>query len=299
MRLRVLGSAAGGGFPQWNCACPNCSAVRAGSSRFSARTQDSIAVGADDGSWVLLNASPDVLHQIERTPALQPREGRKTPIRAVVLTNGDLDHCLGLLMLRESTPLVLYATRTVYEGLWETNVFFRTLERFKGHVRYVPLEIGARVSVLDGVSIEPFALVGKVPKHLEGRSASSAEDNVGLVVRDDRSGATAVYAGAAATTTGLDAALSEARALFFDGTFWASDELVRLGLGTARAEDMAHLPIGGQGGSLAALGALPGVRKVFTHVNNTNPILDSESPERTEIERAGWEVATDGMELVL
>jgi pyrroloquinoline quinone biosynthesis protein B len=299
MRIRVLGSAAGGGFPQWNCACPNCSAVRAGSSRFSPRTQDSIAVGSDEGSWVLLNASPDVLHQIERAPALQPREGRKTPIRGIVLTNGDLDHCLGLLMLRESTPLVLYATKTVYQGLWEQNVFFRTLERFQGHVRFVPLEIGSRVSVFDGVSIEPFALAGKVPKHLEGRAAASPEDNVGLIVRDDRSRATAVYAGAAAMTIGLEAALNGASALFFDGTFWSSDELIRLGLGTSRAEDMAHLPIGGEGGSLAALGALSGVRKVFTHVNNTNPILDSESPERGAVERAGWEVATDGMELVL
>ena len=297
MLLRVLGSAAGGGFPQWNCACDACRKVREGSPHFEARTQDSISVGASDGSQVLVNASPDVLAQIARTPALQPREGRASPIKGVVLTNGDLDHCLGLLALRESTPLTLYATRAVYDGLWNENVFFRTLERFDGHVRFVPLELGRETSILPGVGVTPFALQGKVPKHLEGRRPPSPEENVGLVVRDEGTGKKAVYASAAVNLTGLAGPVEDASVLLFDGTFWKSDELIALGVSTARAEDMAHLPIGGERGTLATLPARKGLRRIFTHINNTNPILDASSNERRAVESAGWEVARDGMEI--
>ncbi len=298
MRVRVLGSAAGGAFPQWNCACEACRSVRAGSPRFVRRTQDSLAVTGSDGASVLVNASPDVLAQIAAMSALEPREGRASPIRGVVLTNGDLDHCLGLLALRESTPLALFATRAVYDGLWKENVFFRTLERFDGHVRFTPLEFGRETSVLPGVSMRAFPLVGKVPKHLEGRKPPSPEDNVGLVIRDETTGVHVVYAAAAASVEGLAPMLEGARALLFDGTFWSSDELVRLGLGTARAEDMAHLPIGGEAGSLALVPQREGLRRIFTHINNTNPILDAQSSERAAVERAGWEVATDGLEVL-
>src|SRR5262245_4560678 len=261
MLLKVLGSGAGGGVPQWNCGCPNCGEARTGSGRVIPRTQDAMALGAGS-DWFLLNASPDVHRQIEATPALQPRSGRATPIHGVVLTNGDLDHTLGLFSLRESTPLHLYATDSVRRGLTEGNTIFRTLQRFPGQVTWRRLELDRAVELTGpgdrptGVSIVPVALPGKVPKHLEGLAPPSPEDNVGLWIRDERSGRLAVLATAAASAGDWVRRIEGADVCFFDGTFWSSDELIRLGLGKARAEDMAHLPIGGDEGSLALLSGL-------------------------------------------
>jgi pyrroloquinoline quinone biosynthesis protein B len=255
--------------------------------------------------WFLVNASPDIHRQIQASPDLWPREGRATPIHGVVLTNGDLDHTLGLFSLRESTPLALYATGTVRRGLVEGNTIFRTLERFPGQTTWHPLALDAAVPLLGpggeptGVTVTAVSLPGKVPKHLEGLAPPSPEDNVGLWVHDARTGKRLVVATAAGAAGDYVARMDGADACLFDGTFWASDELPRLGLGTARAEDMAHLPIGGEGGSLAALAGLRAGRKVFTHVNNTNPILVEGSPERRAVEAAGWEVAHDGLEIAL
>jgi pyrroloquinoline quinone biosynthesis protein B len=298
MRARVLGSAAGGGFPQWNCACPNCVEVRAGSARLAARTQDSVAVTADGEAWFLLNASPDVLRQIEATPELHPRRPRDTPIRGIVLTNGDLDHTLGLFLLRESQPLIVYATEAVWRGLADGNAIFRTLERFEGQVTWKKLVPGESTELAPGLTLLPFAAPGKLPVHLMRTGKPSPEDNVGLILRDSASGRRLAYATACASAAPVVGRLEGVDVLLFDGTFWSEDELVRLGLGTSRARDMAHAPVGGQSGTMFAFESARIGRKIYTHVNNTNPILAVGSPERREVERAGWEVATDGMEVV-
>ena len=315
MRLRILGSAAGGGFPQWNCACPNCVEVRAevrrGSApnapnaRMRARTQDAMALEVAPGLWFLIEASPDVHRQIEACPDLQPRSGRATPIHGVVLLNGDLDHVLGLFSLRENTPLVLHATETVWRGLAGENRMIRTLQRFPGQLVWKRLELEKPAELTGpdeqptGVTILPVALPGKVPKHLEGLSADSPEDNIGLWIHDARTGKRAVIATAAGATGDYVQRLDGVDACLFDGTFWSSDELVRLGLGTARAEDMAHLPIGGPHGSLARFAGVTARRRIYTHINNTNPILVEGSPERRAVTDAGWEVAEDGLEIAL
>ena len=305
MRLRVLGSAAGGGLPQWNCACSNCAEARAGTGRVRPRTQDALALEAAPGVWFLINASPDVHRQIQAHPELAPRAGRATPIHGVVLTNGDLDHTLGLFSLRENTPLALYATESVRRGLVEGNTIFRTLERFPGQSAWKRLVLNAPTELLGpdgqptGVTVTAVPLPGKVPKHLEGLAPPSPEDNVGLWIRDTRTGKLAVLATAAGAAGDYVARMDGADACFFDGTFWTSDELPRLGLGTARAEDMAHLPISGERGSLALLAGVRAGRKVFTHINNTNPMLVEGSPERRAVEAAGWEVAADGLEIEL
>ncbi len=241
MNVEVLGSAAGGGVPQWNCACANCGAARGG--EVAVRTQDSIAASADGDSWLVCNASPDILVQLARS--LHPRGPRQAPFGAIVLTNGDIDHCLGLFNLRESTPLVVYATDAVWRGLVEHNAMARTLRRFPG---------------------------------------PSPEDNIGVVISDGhrRIGYFPCSASAQLGADDLDL-------LLFDGTFWSDDELIRAELGCARASDMAHVPI--DGGSLHAFAH---VRcKVYTHVNNTNPILRDGSPEHAAVAAAGWEVARD------
>ena len=297
MLVRVLGSAAGGGFPQWNCGCANCREVRSGSPRVRSRTQDSLAVSSDAQTWALINASPDIARQIEAFPALSPRAPRHSPIVAIALTNGDLDHCLGLFSLRESWPLVVYATDAVRAGLTERNAIFRTLQRFDGHVTFRRLELGREMDLAAGLTIEARPVKGKLPVHLEGVATPSPEDNVALFLRERAVGKLAIYAAAAASFESIAPSFAAADCLFVDGTFWSSDELPRLGASTSRAEDMAHLPIHGHGGSLARLRGTSTCRKIYTHINNTNPILVEDSKERYAIEREGWEVAFDGMEI--
>jgi pyrroloquinoline quinone biosynthesis protein B len=306
MRAIVIGSAAGGGFPQWNCGCPNCVGVREGRGDLLGRTQDSVAVTSNGERFALINASPDILAQIKATPALWPRAPRHTPIGAVVLTNGDMDHVLGLFSLRESQPLAIYATPPVWKGL-EASVLIRTLKRFEGQVVFRPLAIGEEVELADaageplGIHLRAFAAPGKLPVHLVGHAAESREDNVGLSLRDAHgvgagTGAIA-YAAACASLEGVD--LAGHAAVLFDGTFYREDELVRLGLSKAVAKDMAHMPISGERGSLTAVAALESLRKtrkIYTHVNNTNPIL-ADTEERRAVVAGGWEIAFDGMEI--
>src|SRR5882724_9751210 len=232
MLIRVLGSAAGGGFPQWNCGCPNCVGVRRGSIRAVPRTQESVAVSADGDSWFLLNASPEVRQQIESFPKLHPRAQRHTPIFGIVLTNGDLDHCLGLLSLRESQPLALYATARVRSGFTEGNVLYRTLERFAGQVAWHALELGAPGPELlllgpggapSGLGLRAFAAPGKAALHLD-QGKPEPDDNIGLLIRDASSAKTLAYLPAvAASSAAIAAATRAADAVFFDGTFWSSD----------------------------------------------------------------------------
>ncbi len=306
MLIRVLGSAAGGGFPQWNCGCPNCRGLRDGQLRATARTQECVAVSADGERWFLVNCSPEVRQQIEGYPPLHPRGSRHSPIGAILLTNGDLDHCLGLLSMRESHRLAIYATHAVRRGFTDGNVLYRTLERFPGQVAWRPLVIGREDELADvdghpsGLLVEPVAVPGKLPIHLEDGATPSPEDSVGFRFRERATGRVVAYfSGVGAVTDAVRRGLANAECVFFDGTFWSSDELVALRLGTKRAEDMAHVPIGGPDGSLARLDGLAAPRRIFIHVNNTNPILREDSPERSRVDAAGWEVAVDGMEVKL
>jgi len=283
MRVTILGSAAGGGFPQWNCGCPGCVAVREERDGFDARTQDSVTVTNDGERFVLFNASPDILAQIKNTHALWPKRARHSPIAAVVLTNGDMDHVLGLFSLRESYPFEIWATESVWRGL-EENAFLRTLRRFEGHTKRAVLPLDDEVDIA-GLRVRARAAPGKAPVHLMGHAEPSPEDNVMLSVGGSR----LLYAAACASA---EVDLSGHAVVLFDGTFYREDELVRLGLSKAVAKDMAHVPIAS---SLAM--PLGNCRKIYTHINNTNPILDPSSEERRAVEAAGWEVAYDGMEI--
>ena len=303
--VRVLGSAAGGGFPQWNCGCPNCRAAReANGSR--ARTQESVAVSADGENWFLLNASPEIRQQIEGFAALHPRAPRHSPIRGIILTNGDLDHTLGVLSLRESHPIILYATEGVRRGFTEGNVLYRTLERFEGQATWRALRIGESCDlelapgVPSGLRVEAVAVPGKPPVHLEGLRPARPDDNVALRIREPRTGRILVYASAVgAITDAVRMALGDADCVFFDGTFWSEDELIAAGLGTKRAQEMAHVPVGGPEGSLQGLGGMRAGRKIYIHLNNSNPLLVEDSAQRARVRAAGWEVAWDGMEIAL
>jgi pyrroloquinoline quinone biosynthesis protein B len=295
----VLGSGAGGGVPQWNCACENCALVRAGDPSVTARTQDSIALTGVGDRWLVVNASPDVLRQIEQARPLHPRSRRDTPIAAVALTNGDMDHVVGLLSLRESQPFAVLATERVRAGLVERNVMLRTLARTPDQVAWRRLELDHELLLDDlGLGITPVAAPGKLPVHLMGVLEPSAEDNVALRIRDARTGRVVVVATALGSLEGADALLAGADVVFLDGTFWSEDELPAAGLGKARARDMAHVPIGGPDGSLARLAGLK-ARRIYTHLNNTNPVIRAGTPERTAVEKAGWEIAFDGMEIEL
>lgn len=306
MRVLVLGTAAGGGFPQWNCGCPNCRGVREGSLRAEPRTETQIAVTADGVAWFLLGASPEIRAQIEGAPPLHARGPRHSPVAGIVLANGDLDHVLGLLCLREAHPLRLHATRAVREGFTEGNALYRTLERFAGQVTWDELRLGEPRSLdlpdgrASGLSVEAVAVPGKLPPHLAGLRAPSPEDTVGLVIREAARGRSlAFFPSVGAPTPALAPALREADLVLFDGTLFADDELISLGVGMQRAAELAHWPLGGAGGSLAFLAELPARRKLLIHVNNTNPVLREGSPERAAVAAAGVEVARDGMEVTL
>lgn len=309
MKIRVLGSAAGGGFPQWNCGCPNCRGQREGTLRAVPRTQESTAVSADGESWFLLNASPEIRGQIENFPGLWPRGPRHSPLAGILLSNGDMDHCLGLLSLRESHPLALYATEPVMRGFTRDNVLYKTLERFPGQVTWTLLRAGAEIPLMaggrpSGLRVAAFPVPGKRPIHLESAGAPSPEDNVGFRIRDGRGKTLAYFPAVAGPSQGLRDLLAAADCVFFDGTFWSEDELAAAGVsgpggaGAKRARDMAHWPAGGSEGGLAFLAGLPGKgRRLFIHVNNTNPILREDSPERAAVAAAGVEVARDGLEI--
>jgi pyrroloquinoline quinone biosynthesis protein B len=281
--------------------------VREGTLRATARSQECVAVSSEGvSSWVLLNCSPEIRAQVESFPALHPRAPRHSPIAAILLTNGDLDHCLGLLSLRESHPLVVYATESVQRGFTQDNVLYRTLERFPGQVTWRRVKPGREEEIIGvdgrstGLAAEAVILPGKAPVHLERSRPADPEDSVGFRIRETRSGRLLAYfSGVGAVTEDVRKALAGVDAVFFDGTFWSSDELPAQGLGAKRAEDMAHVTIGGAGGSLARLAGIDVPRRIYIHINNTNPLLRDDSPERETVAAAGWEVAWDGMEVRL
>ena len=303
MRVRVLGAGAGGGFPQWNCNCRNCDGVRKGTIRAQARTQSSICVSVDGIDWVLFNASPDVLAQLKSFPALQPaRAIRDTGIKAIALMDGQIDHTTGLLMLREGRRLSVYCTPQVREDLTRGNPLFGVLEHFCG-VDWHPVapDPGATFEVagVEGLSFTAVPLKSKPPPYSPHRNEPRPGDNIGIRIVDERTGGAVFYApGMGEMEPHLHPFLSAADCVMLDGTFWTDDELVRLGVSKKHARDMGHLPQSGPGGMLEVLKPLA-ARKILIHINNTNPILDEDSPERAVLDKAGIEVAYDGMEIEL
>jgi len=304
MKIRVLGSAAGGGFPQWNCNCANCDGVRRGSINARPRTQSSIAVTENAEDWVLVNASPDLLTQIKSTPALQPaRAMRDSGIAAVLLMDAQIDHVTGLLMLRErDSPLPLYATGQVMADLSTGLNIATALDHYCGIAwrPVVPDQLPFHIPPLNRTRFIAVALDSKAPPYSPHRNDPHPGDNIGLKIVDAGSGRSAFYApGLGALTPGLADAMAGADVLLVDGTFWTADEMIRLGLSGKSAADMGHLPQYGAGGMIEVLDSMPASRKILIHINNTNPILREDGPERALLERHGIEVACDGMEITL
>ncbi len=295
MQAIVLGSAAGGGVPQWNCRCPVCRLAWEGDPRVLPRTQSSLAVSPDGESWLLINASPDLRQQITSTPALHPREGlRHSPIRAVLLTNGDVDHVAGLLTLRESQPYRLFGTADILGALAGSPVFDVV------HPRFVPREeivLDRGFEPLEGLLVTLFAVPGKAPLWLEGAAPVIGEatgTTVGALI--EAGGKRLVYIpGCAAVSQDVRRRVEGADALLFDGTVLEDDDMIRAGVGEKTGWRMGHVAMSGESGSIAAFANVRVGRKVFVHINNTNPALVEGSAERRRVEEAGWTIAHDGL----
>lgn len=308
MQVRILGSAAGGGFPQWNCSCQNCHRMREGRFAGVARTQAQLAVSAVPGQWTLVNASPDLRQQIESTPELWPawgpaRDGRHSPISDVIVTGAEVDQVLGLLLLREFHSFRVYATSAVRSILTEDNSLFGVLARFAEQTHWLDIPLD-RPFCAGGARFEAVPIDGSFPGFVsKARAAQSvgAEASIGLLVTPEAGGGTLAFLpGVGVVSDALMERLGACDVILFDGTFWSDDEPARIpGLGR-RAAQMGHMPVSGPGGSLERLSALPGkTRRIYIHINNTNPILDEESMEFQTVRDAGWEVARDGMEIAL
>ena len=307
----MLGSAASGGFPQWNCNCALCAGQRSGRLRAQARTQSSVAISADGRRWVLLNAAPDIAQQIRQQPALQPRLApRDTPIAAVVLTDAQLDHVSGLLNLREGPPLELYATPGVFEHLTAGLPILPVLQHYCGvHWHLVPVAgetQRARFAIegFETLQFEAAALPGRPPPYATTRSDTAVGEHVALRVLDTATGGRLFFApGLARVGPDELELMRDADCLLVDGSHWSDDEMIAAGLGRRRASDMGHLPQAagpaGTPGMVEVLSGLDAARKLLIHVNNTNPVLDEASPERAALARHGIEVAHDGMEIEL
>ena len=300
MKVMVLGAAAGGGFPQWNCNCHNCCGVRSGSIEAQPRTQSSIAVSADGERWILFNASPDIRAQLEANPPLQPRKGRRdTGVHGIVLADSQIDHTTGLLFLREGCPLSVYCTDMVAQDLSTGFPIFVMLQSWDGGVNHttVPIDGSAfQVSDIEEIAITAVPLKGKAPPYSPHRHDPHVGDNVGYLIEDTRSQASLFYApGLGQMSSVLLDMMGGADCVMVDGTFWSEDEMQRAGVGIKLASDMGHLPQSGDEGMLNWLSKVQGPRKILIHINNTNPILIENSPERKLVEESGVEVAYDGM----
>jgi pyrroloquinoline quinone biosynthesis protein B len=307
MRIRILGSAAGGGYPQWNCNCESCARVWRGEAK--AQTQVSLAITADDVHWFLLNASPDLRTQILANPDLQPKApGRHSPIAGVVLTNGDVDAIAGLLDLRESQKLAVYATRAVL-GVLDANSIFRVLnaDLVARHTLTLdaPVDVTTRDGAGVGLRVTAFSVPGKPALYLEGQDigahlAERSENTIGLGIEDTRSGKKFFFIpGCAAIDAPLKARLKRASLLFFDGTLWRDDEMIRAGLGAKSGKRMGHVSVADPDGTIASLADAGIARKIFVHINNTNPLHRPDSAEHAQARASGWEIGRDGMELTL
>jgi pyrroloquinoline quinone biosynthesis protein B len=308
LRVVVLGAAAGGGVPQWNCGCPVCRMARTERPELQS-TQASIAISADGDHWFLINASPDLRQQLIATPQLHPAAGklRHSPIAGVILTNGEIDAVAGLLSMREGWPFTIYAHKRVLSIL-QTNSIFNVLS--EKNVQRRPIEVDAAFEPTlpdgspSGIEVLPFAVPGKGAWYLEGKAHPAGEtgdgDTLGLRILDKASGRYFYFLAACAEVTDdLKSRLNGASAIFFDGTVWRDDELIVAGLGTKTGHGMGHIAMSGDRGAIASLDGLDIDRKMFLHINNSNPVLLHDSAERKAAERAGWQIPADGTEITL
>jgi pyrroloquinoline quinone biosynthesis protein B len=308
IRILVLGAAAGGGVPQWNCNCGVCRAARSDDSAVTPSSQASLAISADGDHWFLINASPDLRQQISDNPPLHPRHGlRHSPIAGVLLTNGDVDAIAGLLTLREGSPFTIYAPDAVL-GVLRANSIFNVLapdlvkrQAFELERPFEPVLTDGRPS---GLQVTAFAVPGKVPLYLEGAAHDGAivqsGDTVGLHIRSLKDDSHFFFVAACAEMTpALAERLAGAPALFFDGTLWRDDEMIQGGLGQKTGRRMAHISMGGAAGSIEAFRPIAVGRKIFLHINNSNPAWIADSPERAQLQKAGWEILPDGTEITL
>jgi pyrroloquinoline quinone biosynthesis protein B len=309
MRIKILGSAAGGGFPQWNCNCRNCECSRAGTFKGKSRTQTQVAISNDDRTWFLLNTSPDLRLQIEATLALHPQNaGRGSPIAGVLLTSGDIDQIAGLLSLRELQTFRVYCTSSIRRILRDDNSMFAMLNRVPDQVVWTEIPSDGSFSLLtvagddSGIGCTVFSLGSRYPAYVSRERVTSLKPEealLGVIVTSSSGKRLAYMPAVPAVDDSLLQRLEDAYLLLFDGTFWSDDELIRVQGGGSTAREMGHVPVSGADGSLRRLAGLRRPRKVFVHLNNTNPMLDESGPEYAEIRAAGWEVAEDGWTLEL
>ena len=310
MIIKILGAAAGGGFPQWNCNGIHSANVRTGKAGYHARTQSSLAISAGGKNWVLLNASPDLRQQIADNSELHPDKNgplRNSPIKAVVVTNADVDHIIGLINLRERQPFAIYGSERVLATLNANSIFNVCAPDV---VPRIPLALDMPVRLSSagtdlGITIEPFAVPGKIALFLEQGSASANYgsrdgDTIGLEIKDDKTGKSFFYVpGCAEVDAPLAARIKGAELIFFDGTLYTDDEMLTQGLLNKTGKRMGHISMSGSDGSVAAFEPLNVKRRIYVHINNSNPVLDEGSKERKHVEAAGWEVGYDGMEIRL
>lgn len=309
MQVKILGSAAGGAFPQWNCGCSNCRAIRARKFQGRARNQTQVAISADSPSWFLIGASPDLRAQIEAMPELHPREGvRQSPIAGVVLLNADIDHVLGLLLMRELQPLRVYATESIRRILTEDNSMFAMLQRVPNQVSWTDFNPGERFPLCDpaggdsGIRCRAVSLAEHFPAYVsqERRSElNSKEASLGLIVESGAGKRLAYMPAVPQITEGLLKEIDSADVLLFDGTFWSNDELIRIQGSGQTAQQMGHVPLSSAEGSLAKLAHLNRPRRIYIHINNTNPVLNDAGPEHRQVREAGWQIAEDGWQFDL
>ena len=297
LRAIILGSGAGGGVPQWNCNCRVCQLAWTGDTRVKPRSQSSVAVSVDGANWLLLNASIDLRQQVLATPAMHPRRpGRDSPIAAVLLTNGDVDHVGGLLVLRERQPLTIFGTHGTLATIGANKVF-DVLAHDIAPRRAISL--GEKFEALPGIHVELFSVPGKMPLWMEeGEVETGIEGEATVGVSVEAVGRRLLYVpGCAGMTEALHERIAGAHALFFDGTLYADDEMIQAGLGAKTGQRMGHMPVSGTSGTLAQLARHQHLRRILIHINNTNPILIEGSDEALAVAAAGWEIAYDGMEV--
>ena len=309
MQVKILGSAAGGAFPQWNCGCANCLAVRAGNFTGKARSQTQVAISADSRTWFLLGASPDLRTQIERTIELHPGEGlRQSPIAGAVLLNADVDHVLGLLLLRELQPLNVYATESVKQIVDQDNSMFRMLRRVPKQLTWNPITPRVTFPLHDieekdsGIRCCAVSLATHFPAYVaqtRQEALNGAEASLGLIVESPSRKRMAYMPAVPEITGELIKEFESCDVVLFDGTFWSEDELIRVQGSGQTARQMGHVPISSEAGSLAQLAALKRPRKIYIHVNNTNPVLNEAGAEHRGVRDAGWEIAEDGWQFEL
>jgi pyrroloquinoline quinone biosynthesis protein B len=298
VRILVLGSAAGGGVPQWNCLCPVCQLAWSGDGRVKPRSQSSLAVSADGEEWLLLNASPDLRSQIIASPCLHPRGAKRhSPIAAVFVTNAEVDHLAGLLTLREQQPFTLFGSRATLAQVGAG--IFAVLNKDLVDMRVAELDVPTDTGL--GVFVKPFAVPGKVPLYLEGENVAVGVESEATVGVELSGGAKSFFyvPGCAEINEGVITRLKGAALVFFDGTTFTDDEMVSLDLSKKSAWRMGHVAMSGESGSLERLASCAIARKIYIHINNTNPVLIEDSPQRAAVERAGWDVGFDGMEICL